>query len=497
MRNKLFLNTVTSFTLQITTLLCGFILPRLILSAYGSEINGLVQSVTQFLGAISFLELGVGQVIQSALYKPLSQKDKTGISSVVASGERFFRKIAYILAVYVIVLIFIYPIISEQDFGWLFTATLILSMCIGSFAQYYFGIIDKILLNADQLGYIQYSSTIVALILNTVFSVVLIKSGSSIQIVKLVSSLVFLMVPFVLRLYIRKHYDIDRKIKYDTEPIKQKWNGIAQHISAFILNGTDTIVLTVFSTLSNVSIYSVYNMIAIGMHQLYQAATNGLHSYIGHLWAKQELVKLNKVFGCVEMGHHFSTVFLFSCTGILIVPFISVYTLGITDANYIQPFFGVLMVLAHASQCLKTTYNMVILAGGHYKQVQSCHIISAVLNAVISVVGVYFYGLIGVAIGTVISMFYQLIWMAIYDSKNLIKWPIKNFIKQILVDIITVIFIVLATSWIELGEVNYISWFFMAVKVGIIALAITATMAVVFYKKQLFESYNWLVKKEI
>ncbi|MBR5872349.1 MAG: hypothetical protein IKZ06_01720, partial [Oscillospiraceae bacterium] len=71
------------------------------------------------------------------------------------------------------------------------------------------------------------------------------------------------------------------------------------------------------------------------------------------------------------------------------------------------------------------------------------------------------------------------------------------FIKQILVDIITVIFIVLATSWIELGEVNYISWFFMAVKVGIIALAITATMAVVFYKKQLFESYNWLVKKEI
>ena len=496
MKNKLFLNTISSFLLQIITLICGFILPRLILEAYGSETNGLVQSVAQFLGVISFLELGVGQVIQSALYRPLTQKDTVVISSVVVSGEKFFRRIAHILAVYVVILIFIYPLISNQNFGWFFTATLIISMCIGSFAQYYFGIIDKILLNADQSGYIQYSTQIIALILNTVLSVVIVKAGASIQFVKLTSSLVFLTVPVLLRLYINKHYNIDRKIKYEKEPITQKWNGIAQHISAFILNGTDTIVLTVFSTLSNVSIYSVYNMIALGMHQLYQAATNGLHSYIGHLWASQDLIKLNKVFAYVEMGLHFSTVFLFSCTGILIVPFVSVYTSGISDTNYIQPLFGVLMVIAHASQCLKTTYNMVILAGGHYKQVQSCHIVSAILNAAISVVGVYFYGLIGVAIGTVISMCYQLVWMAIYDSKNLIKWPIRNFIKQITVDIVTVFIIVAVTSWIELGDVNYFSWLFMAVKVGTIALLVTSGMAFVFYKKQIFDAYKWLLKKK-
>ena len=75
MKKKLVINTTTSVLLQITTVICGFILPRLMLEYYGSEVNGLVQSIAQFLYVISFLELGVGQVIQSNLYKPLSTGD--------------------------------------------------------------------------------------------------------------------------------------------------------------------------------------------------------------------------------------------------------------------------------------------------------------------------------------------------------------------------------------------------------------------------------------
>ena len=61
-----------------------------------------------------------------------------------------------------------------------------------------------------------------------------------------------------------------------------------------------------------------------------------------------------------------------------------------------------------------------ILAGGHYKQTQNNYIIAALINIVVSVLAVKKWGLVGVAIGTLIAMFYQTIWMAIYDSKNLI-----------------------------------------------------------------------------
>ena len=484
MKKKLILNTIFSLLLQIVTLICGLITPRLFLNAYGSEVNGLVQSVTQFLGVISLLELGVGQVIQSALYKPLSNKDNHTLSCVLASGNKFFKRIAYILLVYVAFLAVVYPLTVIEKFDWIYTATLIAAISIGSFAQYYFGIIDKILLNADQRGYIQFVSQIIALVVNTLLCTIFILAGFSVQIVKLTASVVFLLRPFLVRLYIKRNYAIDRKVTFEDEPVKQKWNGIAQHISAFILNGTDNIVLTIFSTLSNVSIYSVYHLVIHGVYQLHSSATAGLHSLVGDLWAKQELDRLKRIFGAIETLLHFSTVFLFTCTGILIVPFIRVYTDGITDANYIQPVFAVLIVLAYAFTCIKTTYNLLILAGGHYKQTQKCHIISAALNLVISIATVYFFGLIGVAVGTLIAMGYQMVWMAYYDSKNLLKWPFSSFLKQIFVDAITVFVAVLATSWIKLGAINYLGWFVMAIKVAPIVFLIVVSMSFIFYRKK-------------
>ena len=75
-------NTFASLLSQITALVCGFILPRLFLEYYGSSVNGLINSITQFLGVISFLELGVGAVVQSSLYKPLAAQDNNQISRI-------------------------------------------------------------------------------------------------------------------------------------------------------------------------------------------------------------------------------------------------------------------------------------------------------------------------------------------------------------------------------------------------------------------------------
>ena len=104
-RKKLYLNTGTALLNQLVILVCGFILPRYILSYFGSDVNGLVTSITRFLSVISFLELGVGPVIQSNLYKPLAEKDADAISKIVVSSEKFYRRIAYIFLIYIAVLI--------------------------------------------------------------------------------------------------------------------------------------------------------------------------------------------------------------------------------------------------------------------------------------------------------------------------------------------------------------------------------------------------------
>ena len=398
-----------------------------------------MNSISQFLGVITLLDLGVGAVVQSSLYKPLAENDKDAISKIYVSASKFFKRLAMMLLGYVLILLIIYPLLVNQNFDYWYSATLIGAICISSFAQYYFGIVNSLLLSAHQKGYIQYTAQIITVILNTIACAVLINLGSSIQMVKLTTSLIYLIRPLFLVWYVRKHYDIDRKITYTEEPIKQKWNGMAQHFASYVLSGTDNIVLTLFSTLSNVSIYSVYNIVILGVKNALLSMTNGFQSLIGEMIAKKETDKLNQFFSYVEWILHTGTTLIFGCTGVLLVSFVRVYTNGIDDADYIQPLFAVLITIANAGHCLRLPYNIIILAAGHYKQTQSNYIIAMVLNIVISIATVKIWGLIGVSIGTLVAMAYQTVWMAWYDSKNIIYWSFSNFLKQCGIDILTVI----------------------------------------------------------
>jgi hypothetical protein len=59
---------------------------------FGSELNGLVTSITQFLGFITLLEAGVGNVVQSFLYRHLAQKDDAEIGKIIISSNRFLER---------------------------------------------------------------------------------------------------------------------------------------------------------------------------------------------------------------------------------------------------------------------------------------------------------------------------------------------------------------------------------------------------------------------
>ena len=72
-------NIISSLSQQIAVIICGLILPRAIIGTYGSNVNGLISSITQFLSYITLLEAGIGPVIKSVLYKPIANKEKKEI----------------------------------------------------------------------------------------------------------------------------------------------------------------------------------------------------------------------------------------------------------------------------------------------------------------------------------------------------------------------------------------------------------------------------------
>lgn len=76
-----------------------------------------------------------------------------------------------------------------------------------------------------------------------------------------------------------------------------------------------------------------------------------------------------------------------------------------------------MITFAQASYCLRLPYNIMVLAAGHYKQTQWSAIIEATINVVVSILFVFYFGLVGVAIGTLAAMIYRTLYLAIYLKK--------------------------------------------------------------------------------
>lgn len=479
---KLILNTMASFTNELVTIIMGFVLPRLILVYYGSDVNGLVTSITQFLSFVSLCEMGIGPVIKANLYRPLADNDVYSTSCVMKSAKYFFRKIALILVIYTVVLSVVYPSLVADKFDFIFTATMILIISISLFAQYYFGITYQLLLAANQQAYIQLFINCIALTLNTIACVILMRIGSPIHLVKLTTSVLFAARPVCLAIYVKTHFKLESNVEYTDEPIKQKWNGFAQHVATMVQDNTDTVILTLFSTLSDVSIYGIYHLVVNGVRQLVNTVFTGMSSLIGMQIAKGNQEKLNNTFTIFEWSVHSATTILFSITGLLLLPFVNLYTQGITDADYLVPTFGVLVTLCGALRCIQMIYIIVIQGAGHFKQTQVASFLEPIINIFISVIAVLRYGLIGVAVGTFISLTYRFGYMVLYLKKHILYRPIKIVLKQVCVDILCVALIVFATYFVPKYADNYLTWIINAIINSVISIVSVIFVNLIFYR---------------
>ena len=100
-------NIIISLLHQLVTAVCGLVLPRFILSNYGSEVNGVIQSISQLLGYTILFEGGIGGVIRAALYKPIADNDEEAISDIFNNTKRFFRKMSLLFVAVGFVLCFV------------------------------------------------------------------------------------------------------------------------------------------------------------------------------------------------------------------------------------------------------------------------------------------------------------------------------------------------------------------------------------------------------
>lgn len=492
---KLKWNSILGLCYQAALVITGLILPKFFLHYYGSEVNGLISSITQFLTFINICDLGISAVVSAAYYKPLAEGDSYRISQIFVYSKRFFRAIGIILLVYIGVLLAVYPTLINNSFGYWFTFALIGAMGLSQLGQYFIGLSYQLLINSDQRSYVQLATNGCTLILNTVISILLMVLGTSVQLVKLTTSLIYLMRPLIMYIYISKRYNIDKHVPVDKTVIPQKRHGIVQHIAYMVYENTDVIVLTVFSTLSNVSIYSIYTLVTGSIKQIVNAATTGVQSLIGNMIVRGEREGLKSFYLLYNWGVHTMYTILFTVTALLIVPFVRLYTSGVTDANYDVPVFAVLITVAYFLSGIRNCQYVLIRAAGHFKQTQVAALIEMSLNLITSIVLVFKFGLIGVAIGTIIATLFFIVYEMFYFSKNIVSVEIWTSVKQLLIDAIVSCAVVIIMRHINVFKESVMTWILQALIAMGICLAVSLIVQLIFYNRNVRSIFNKFKKR--
>ncbi len=415
-------NAFSSLLLQFATIIQGLVLPRLILGAFGSEINGLVSSITQFLSFISLLEGGLGAVVLAELYGPIEKKDDEKIQGILGACQSFFSKLTLVFLIYTIVVAFFYPRYIDTSLSKGAVSVLVLILSMTTVAQYLFSITYRLLLQAEQKLYIVNCVSAVTILINTISAAIIIFVFPSIHIVKLCSGIIYMIQPMVYRAFVEKKFlkgNIRKKKQHYT--LKNRWSGFAQNLAHFVNMNTDVALITLFMPLQYVSIYSVHLLVINALRGIVTSVGNSYQSALGKYIAMGDSAQLKQKFRKFEEGFWLAGMVLFFCCTLLINPFIQIYTAGITDAEYYQPVFSFVIVLANMIYVIREPYRLLVLAGGKFKETNFGAFAEAIINLGMSLLLITKFGLIGVAVGTLVAIAFRLIYLVWYLHKDIIQ----------------------------------------------------------------------------
>lgn len=463
------LNIAGSVLLQLVTGICGLILPRFVLRSFGSEVNGLVASVTQLLSYTVLLEGGIGGVMKAALYKPLADGDDAGISGIFGQISHTFRKISFVFIGFAVLLSLCMKFFVDTQYSWFFVCTMVLILSSHTYFSYYVGMPYRMLMSADQKLYIIQFTQIISTVMNLLLCLLVIHWGGSIHMVKLTSAAVFLLNPLVQWLYVRRHYKLSRTVAAGNTQHIAKRDGVIHHLSFFIHRNTDVVILSLFGSLQTVSVYTVYNMVIYILEHLLSSISAGVSGLVGRLIARKEIAELNRIVDRYEACNNVLATGIATVCAILILPFVSIYTGGVTDAQYYQPLFAILMIAGSYAHSIRHPFGCVVSAAGHYKETKLGAIGEVSINLGLSLLLVKPLGLIGVALGTFLAMSFRTLYTVWYLSKHILHRPIWKFLLKLVCNVaLGIILINRIPLYLDISASDILTLFICAIKVSLV-----------------------------
>lgn len=502
-RSKKFMyNTFASAIYQVIIMMIGIITPRIMLIAYGSETNGLVSSVTQFISYFTIVEAGLSGAAIYALYKPLSEKDHNKINSIVHATRNFYYQAGLIFLVLLVGLAIFYPfIVHSTMLDKVQISILVFVIGFNSIIDFFLLAKYRTLLSADQKSYILSIGSIISVLIN--FALVIVLATKGINIVKLKTIAVSAVVIRSIYLYLyckKNYYYLNMNNSPEKSALTKRWDAFYLQLLQVVQKGAPVILITFLSGLKEVSLYTIYNMVIIGLSSLLDVFMSGLSAQFGDILASNNKSLLHKTYRDFEAFYYGLITILYSVAFLAIMPFIRKYTESVHDINYNEPLIGFLFVINAFLYNLKTPQGTMVIAAGHYKETKKQSTIQALIIVIGGIILVPFNGIVGILIAMIASNLYRDIDLLFYIPQKVTKLPVKESFFRIGRSMIIFIIIVFTMKkFINFNYSSFIEWSIDSLLLLIYSIVVWTVLLYIMDKRELMTIFGrikiMLVKK--
>ena len=311
----------------------------------------------------------------------------------------------------------------------------------------------KIFLSAEGKGYIVTNITTLTTVGVSLSKAGVLVLGGNVVLVQTVYFVFNLLQMLLIVFYIKKNYPwLDIKEEPDYGAISQKKAVLVHQIAELIFNNTDTIILTVFTTLKTVSVYSMYAMIFGMVKSVSVTFSDGFLHALGQSYTNKE--KFEKMHNAYEVYNMAITFAIFCIAGILIIPFLKLYTDGINDINYADYYVAGLFVMFYLLANGRKSCQVVINIAQHFEKTKWRSVVEAIINLSLSIILTMKFGIYGVLLGTIGALLYRTNDVIIYASRLMERSPLITY-KRWVRNFIVFIFVFYINSKLDMKLDSY------------------------------------------
>ncbi|MBR6633818.1 MAG: hypothetical protein IKL05_05905 [Clostridia bacterium] len=414
-------NLISSLIYQVVLISLSFLLPRLYLENFGSEVNGVLSTIKQIFTYMCLLEAGVGLATTQALYKRIGEKDYHGASAVLSATNAYYIKTGVIYSAIVLVIAVVYAYLIPTSINSHVLFVIVILNAIPSLFSYFVQAKYRILMEVDGRKYVINNSETLLQLASNVGKILVLLLTDSLVLIQLVYCVIALVQLTYLYFYAKSRYKwLDLKAKPDFESISQKSSVLVHQLSGMVFNNTDVILISFLCDFKAVSIYAIYNIFFSQVQNFITSVVSSFTFALGQTFhADRE--KFDRTFNAYETLYVMATFIIYTLMAVFLLPLIQIYTKGIDDAEYTNTLLVLLFVIMNLIANSKLPVNGVIEYSGDFQKTRSYAIWEMVINITVSVVAILYMGICGAILGTVAALLYRGIVTIYYSNKKVLK----------------------------------------------------------------------------